>query len=64
MLGAMMHNTGVFLACLGLAVIYWILLSLVHSTLRVIFETALYLYVRDGVAPAGFNAEVLGAAMR
>lgn len=55
--------TGIF-ACRGLGIVYLILLSLIHSALRVIFETALYLYARDGVAPVGFNAEVLGAALR
>jgi hypothetical protein len=63
-LGGMMHNIVALAVCAGIAFVYWILLSLINSTLRVIFETALYLYARDGVAPAGFDAEALGAALR
>jgi uncharacterized protein DUF6159 len=50
-------------ACLALAAIYLIVLALVQSTLQAIFQTALYLYARDGVVPPGFNAEVLGTAI-
>jgi len=47
-----------------LAGIYFILLALVQSALQAIFQTALYLYARDGVVPDGFNADVLGTALR
>ncbi len=50
--------------CALLAVIYLIALSLVQSALQAIFQTALYLYARDGVVPEGFNADVLGTALR
>lgn len=63
-LGIYTHNGVVIVACVGLAIVYWILLSLIHSALRVIFETALYLYARDGVVPVGFHAEVLSTALR
>ena len=49
--------------CLGLAVVYWILLSLIHSTLQTIFQTALFLYARDGHVE-GFSSEVLEGALR
>ena len=51
------------MACFALAFVYWITLALVQSALHAIFQTALYLYARDGQVPAGFNAEVLGTAM-
>ena len=51
-------------ACIVLAAIYLIVLSLVHTALQAIFQTAIYLYARDGVVPAGFNEEVLGSALR
>jgi hypothetical protein len=50
--------------CIGLAVIYLIVLSLVQSALQAIFQTALYLYARDGQVPAGFHAEVLDTALK
>jgi hypothetical protein len=46
-----------------LAVIYAIIIGLVISTLKVIFQTALYLYVRDGQVPAGFQAELFKNAL-
>lgn len=63
-LGFMMGSTIALVACVGLAVIYLILLLLIHSTLQAIFQTALYVYARDGVAPAAFHAEVLATALR
>jgi hypothetical protein len=48
----------------ALAVVYLIVLALVQSALQAIFQTALYLYARDGVVPDGFNADVLGTALR
>jgi hypothetical protein len=52
------------IVCLGLAVIYLIALALVQSALQAIFQTALYLYARDGQVPEGFHAEVLENALR
>jgi hypothetical protein len=50
--------------CIGVAVIYLIVLALVQSALQAIFQTALYLYARDGQVPPGFHAEVLGTALK
>jgi Family of unknown function (DUF6159) len=63
-LGGMAHNLVVLIACAVLAGVYFLILSLIHSTLHAIFQTALYLYARDGVAPQGFNAESLASALR
>ena len=52
------------IACIVLAVIYLIVLGLVQSALQAIFQTALYLYARDGQVPEGFRAEVLDGALR
>jgi hypothetical protein len=49
--------------CSVAAVIYLIVLSLIQSALQAIFQTALYLYARDGQAPQGFNSEVLETAI-
>jgi len=51
------------LICAGVAAVYLIVLSLIHTALQAIFQTALYLYVRDGQVPEGFRAEVLNGAM-
>ena len=50
-------------ACIGLAVVYLVILALVQSALQSIFQAALFLYARDGAVPQGFEAELLGNAM-
>jgi hypothetical protein len=44
-------------------VLYLVVVSPVQSVLQVIFQTALFLYARDGHAPEGFTQEMLGSAM-
>jgi hypothetical protein len=51
------------IVCGGLAALYWIVLALIQSALHAIFQTALYLYARDGQVPEGFNPEVLRGAL-
>jgi heme/copper-type cytochrome/quinol oxidase subunit 3 len=51
------------LACFGLAVAYFIVLALVQSALQAIFQTAVYLYARNGQVPEGFEEEYLSGAM-
>ena len=48
----------------GLGIAYILVLSLVQSALSVIFTAAVYLYSRDGQAPAGFHAGLLDGAMQ
>lgn len=50
--------------CISLAAIYLIVLALIQSALQAIFQTALYLYARDGQVPEGFQAGVLEGALR
>lgn len=45
----------VMIACIAVAVVYIIVLSLIQSVLQVIFQTALYYYASNGHAPAGFD---------
>ncbi|MBV9463775.1 MAG: DUF4339 domain-containing protein, partial [Verrucomicrobiae bacterium] len=40
---------------IGGAVLYFVLLGLVQTALKVIYQTALYLYIHDGVVPPGFD---------
>jgi hypothetical protein len=57
-------GTAVALAvCVGVAIVYLIALGLIQSALQAIFQTALYLYARDGQVPAGFRADVLDGAL-
>ena len=63
-LGFVMGSAIALIACVGLAIVYLILLSLIHTALQAIFQTALYLYARDGVVPEGFHGEVLETALR
>jgi hypothetical protein len=62
-LGAYLGSAPILFLCIGVAVIYFIALALVQSALQAIFQTALYLYARDGQVPDGFHAEVLGTAL-
>ncbi|MHC4950764.1 MAG: DUF6159 family protein, partial [Planctomycetota bacterium] len=50
--------------CIAIAVIYCIVLSLIQSTLGVIFQTALYFFADTGSAPAGFDTAGLNNAVR
>jgi hypothetical protein len=51
------------IAAICLSVIYLFLSLLIVSALSSIFQAALYVYVRDGEAPAGFQAELFNKAM-
>ena len=62
-LGAFLGSTVALIACIGVAVIYLVVLALVQSALQSIFQAALYLYARDGQIPAGFRSEVLENAL-
>lgn len=62
-LGIFLKSLPLLFVCIGVAVIYWIALALVQSALQAIFQTALYLYARDGQVPEGFRGEVLGNAL-
>ena len=62
-IGASTGNAVVAVACIAVAVIYFIALSLIQSALQVIFQTALYYYAKHQTAPAGFDAATLGGAM-
>jgi hypothetical protein len=50
--------------CCVVAAIYMLVLSLIQSALQAIYQTALYLYARDGQVPAGFHEDVLSSAWR
>lgn len=63
-LGFMSKSAVVIGICIVVAVIYGIVLSLIQSTLGVIFQTALYTYADTGSAPAGFDTAALGGAVR
>jgi hypothetical protein len=62
-LGVFSGSVALMAACIGLAVIYLIVLGLVQSALQSIFQAAVFLYARDGQVPEGFEAELLGNAM-
>jgi hypothetical protein len=62
-LGFLSGHGAVLIACVAVAVIYLLMLALIQSALQSIFQTALYLYARDGKVPAGFHAEVLEGAL-
>jgi len=47
-----------------LAVLYFIIVSLVQSTLQTIFQAAVYLYAREGISGEGFDEGMLRNAVR
>jgi len=49
---------------IGVAVLYLILLGLIQSALKAIFQAALYLYAHDEQPPEGFDAALLGGAIQ
>jgi hypothetical protein len=48
---------------IALCVLYLVLMGLVHSVLQTIFQTALYMYARNGHAPESFTDEMLNSAI-
>jgi hypothetical protein len=48
----------------GLAVLYWIGLAVLFSSLTQIFRAALYVYATSGTAPTAFNEEMMKVAFR
>lgn len=62
-LGFISASSPILITCLVLAVLYLMLLSLIHTALQAIFQTALYLYARDGEAPAAFQSDALSGAL-
>ncbi len=62
-IGISTGNAVVAVACIAVAVIYFIALSLIQSALQVIFQTALYYYAKHQTAPAGFDTASLSGAM-
>ncbi len=51
------------LALIAVSVIGFIVIALAQSALQGIFQAALYLYMRDGKAPDGFEADALQASI-
>jgi hypothetical protein len=56
-------NLAAIIGCIAVAVLYLIVLALIQSALQAIFQAALFLYVRDGQVPDGFEAGLLESAM-
>lgn len=52
------------IALLAILIIYFVLLSIVSSTLSAIFKLALYEYARTGAVPQGFSPELVRDAVQ
>lgn len=61
--GFLSGSMSMLVVCIGLAVVYWIGLSLVQSVLQSIFQTALFLYLKSETAPRGYPESLLSGAM-
>ena len=62
-LGIFSGSVVAIVICTILAVIYLIVIALIQSALQAIFQAAVYLYARDGGAPAGFDQGLLADSM-
>ncbi|HTS18928.1 MAG TPA: DUF6159 family protein [Verrucomicrobiae bacterium] len=63
-LAAHLGSIWLMVLCVIAAVVYLIALSLLQSALQSIFQTALYLYAYNQMAPPGFAPELLANALR
>ena len=61
--GLLSGEMAVAVVCIGLAVVYLIVMTLVQSALQSIFQVALFLYARGGHVPEGFREESLSGAL-
>jgi len=61
--GAGIGSSTALMVCVGSAIVYLLLLAIVHATLKGVFQAALYFYARSGLAPEGFRAATLREAM-
>jgi hypothetical protein len=61
-MGAVGQVVGIGLIAAG--VLYLVVMALVQSALKVIFQTALYLYASQGRVPGGFNERMLSGAVQ
>jgi hypothetical protein len=48
----------------GIAILYWVIIAIVSSSLNGVYLTALYNYASKGVVPAGFSEESIKAAWK
>ena len=62
-LGVLTAHPAAIIACVGLGVLYIVLLALIQSALQAIFQAAVYLYARDGRTPPGFDSRLLMDSM-
>jgi hypothetical protein len=67
MLASNAHSASLFIACIGIAVVYGTLLMLVNSALHAIFQAAVYLHAAQPATiasgPRGFPVQLLSNAM-
>ena len=63
-LGFVSGNAAVAIACVCVAVVYILAVSLVMATLRTIFQAAVYFYAEHGRVPGGFSEGMMAGAMQ
>lgn len=62
-LGVMSQTVAIMITCIVIGVIYLLVVGLIQSALQAIFQTAIYLYAKDGQVPEGFDTVLLDEAM-
>ena len=62
-LGIFSGSMVTLIVCVIAGVIYLVIIALIQSALQAIFQAALYLYARQGEAPAGFGRGLLEESM-
>lgn len=61
-IGFMIGTAPSMLFGLGLAVFWWIAISIIGAALSGIFQTALYIYATTGAVPSAFSSELVAGA--
>lgn len=59
-----MESMWLFVIAVGVAVVYFVLLAIVFSTLQQIFLAAVYQYAAQGAVPAGFSPSLIESAFQ
>lgn len=62
-MGAASNSVLVSVLFIGGAVLYFIIMALAQSAIRIVYQTALYFYAHDGFAPQGFSQEALAGSI-
>jgi len=62
-LGAASQSVVMMVLLFGGGFLYFVVMALAQSAIRIVYQTALYFYAHDGFAPQGFSQEALASSI-